>query len=46
MVVAISVILLIIGIVFVAYPLFRPLRIKDKEGETIEQLHVKQSTIH
>ncbi len=46
MVVAISVILLIIGILFVAYPLFRPLRSKDEERETIEQLHVKQSTIH
>lgn len=46
MVVAIIVILLIIGISFVAYPLLRSSRIKDTEGETIEQLHIKKSTIH
>ena len=46
MIYVISAILLIIGILFVAYPLFRPSRSKVEESESIKQLYVKQSTVY
>lgn len=33
MVLTVSIILLVIGIVFVAYPLFRSVKVRDKENE-------------
>ena len=44
MVIAISAILLIIGILFVGYPLRKSPTIKD-ENDMIEQLYVKHSSI-
>ena len=38
-------ILLVIGILFVAYPIFKPPRIKN-EKETMNQIRVEQSAIH
>jgi hypothetical protein len=38
-------ILLVIGILFVAYPIFRPPSIKNKK-ETMKQIRVEQSAIH